>query len=138
VASISPNPNCMVGFFSSPSSQSHKHSRASSKEAADNRGRGGRLAGISPGPWAMAHAGCRGELGRPHAASRELRQAAPSRDERAPRWPGRRAVKLQGLSRGPACASDGRRVRRSAGARGVRETTVEGAVSCSGRGRRQG
>jgi hypothetical protein len=72
VASISPNPNCTVGFFSSPSSQSHKHNRASSStDGAENRGRGDRLAGISPGPWAMSRAGCKGELGRPHAAGRE-------------------------------------------------------------------
>jgi hypothetical protein len=71
VASISPNPNCTVGF-SSPSSQSHKHRRASSSTGgAEKRGRGDRLAGISPGPWAMARAGCMGELGRPRAAGRE-------------------------------------------------------------------
>jgi hypothetical protein len=138
VASISPNPNCTVGFFSSPSSQSHKHSRASSStDGAENRGSGGRLAGISLGPWAMARAGCRGELGRPLAAGREPLVAG-----RAPRaasghaQQGRAratlarcgAAKLQGLGRGPAYAGTGRRVRRSAGAQGAREGTVgEGA-----------
>jgi hypothetical protein len=133
VASISPNPNCMVGF-SSPSSQSHKHCRASSSTGgAENRGRGDRLAGISPGPWAMARAGCMGELGRPRAAGREplaasrwspaarreLRQDTPSRGERAPHWPGCGAAKPQGLGRGPACAGAGRRpIRRSTGREG--------------------
>jgi hypothetical protein len=57
--------------------QTHKHSRASSStDGTEKRGRGGWLAGISPGPWPMLAAG----QARP-AARREPRQAAPSRGE---------------------------------------------------------
>jgi hypothetical protein len=54
VASFFPNPNCMASFFSSPSPQSHKHSRGSSsfdlqhvgaderQQGEGHKGRGGR------------------------------------------------------------------------------------------------
>jgi hypothetical protein len=134
VASISPNPNCTVGFFSYPSSQSHKHSKASSStDGAENRGRGGRLAGISPGPWAMASAGCRGELGRPRAASRARPRPAGASARHAGQGAG--LPSSRGSVADSPCEGGGRRVRRSVGARGTRERTADqGAVSCRSEG----
>jgi hypothetical protein len=146
VAGIFPNPNCTVGFFSSPSSQTHKHSTTSSStDGTENRGRGGRLAGISPGPWAMAHAGCRASsAGRAPRATpgrtqqgrarptvrREPRHAAPSRGELGRlRWPTHLPIR-----RGP-----GRERENSGGGRVVQwAMLVGGSSEVQGDGSRAG